>query len=127
MAKKEPGLSTPSTEPGSGYSDANAAGSTDHVGNAQAAVLRPIEAIHVGERHRRDMGDLDGLARNIAEIGLLHPIPVKPDGTLIAGERRLRAAELRGWADIPVHVVDLDDVVRGEFAENFHRTSHRPN
>ncbi len=38
--------------------------------------------------------------------------------SLIAGERRLRAAEQLGWTDIPVTVVDLDAVVRGEFAEN---------
>ena len=31
-----------------------------------------IDDITVGERHRRDLGDIDGLARSIAEIGLLH-------------------------------------------------------
>ena len=53
-----------------------------------------------------------------AELGLLHPVVVRPDGLLIAGERRLRAAQLLGWSEIPVSVVDLDAVVRGEFAEN---------
>jgi ParB-like nuclease domain len=28
---------------------------------------------------------------------LLHPVVVKPDGKLVAGERRLRAAKLLGW------------------------------
>jgi N6-adenosine-specific RNA methylase IME4 len=37
---------------------------------------------------------------------------------LIAGERRLRAAQQLGWTEIPVTVVDLDSVARGEFAEN---------
>ena len=53
-----------------------------------------------------------------AELGLLQPIVVRPDGVLIAGERRLHAAKLLGWTEIPVTVVDLDAVVRGEFAEN---------
>ena len=64
------------------------------------------------------MGDIEELAASIAELGLLQPIVVRPDGKLIAGERRLRAAKLLGWTSIPVNVVDLDAVVRGEFAEN---------
>jgi N6-adenosine-specific RNA methylase IME4 len=81
----------------------------------------PIDAIRVGERHRKDLGDIDGLAANIAELGLLHPIVIRPDGTLIVGERRLRAAQALGWSEIPVTVVDLDSVVRGEYAENSFR------
>src|SRR5262245_49297049 len=84
----------------------------------QAAV--PLDKIIIGERHRRDMGDLDGLARSMAELGLLQLIGIRPDGLLIWGERRLRAAELLGWTHIPVRVVDLD-VVRGEHAENTFR------
>jgi ParB/RepB/Spo0J family partition protein len=77
-----------------------------------------VDAIRVGARHRKDMGDLDGLAASMAELGLLQPVVVRPDGKLIAGERRIRAAEQLGWATIPINVVDLDAVVRGEFAEN---------
>jgi N6-adenosine-specific RNA methylase IME4 len=80
-----------------------------------------IADIVVGTRHRRELGDIEGLAASIDELGLLHPVVVRPDGTLIAGERRLRAAQLLGWSAIPVHVVDLDAVTRGEFAENVHR------
>jgi ParB/Sulfiredoxin domain len=40
---------------------------------------------------------------------------------LIAGERRLRAALLLGWTHISASVVDIDAIVRGEFAENAHR------
>ena len=80
-----------------------------------------IADIRVGHRHRKDMGDIDTLARNIGELGLLHPVVVRPDGTLIAGERRLRAVQLLGWKDIPVTIIDLDQVARGEFAENVWR------
>jgi N6-adenosine-specific RNA methylase IME4 len=79
---------------------------------------RSIADIKVGSRHRRDMGDVKALAASIADIGLLHPIVVLPDGRLVAGERRLEAAKLLGWEQIPANVIDLDAVARGEFAEN---------
>ena len=81
----------------------------------------PVDAIRVGHRHRKDMGDLDALAASMAELGLLHPVVVRPDGLIIAGARRLRAAQALGWTTIPVTVIDLDAVVRGEYAENSHR------
>jgi N6-adenosine-specific RNA methylase IME4 len=87
---------------------------------------RPVSAIQVGQRHRRDLGDVDQLAASIAELGLLHPVVIKPDGMLIAGERRLDACKKLGWADVPVTVVDLADIVRGEFAENAHRKDFLP-
>src|SRR5262245_48697274 len=79
---------------------------------------RRIADIKIGKRHRKDLGDIDGLASNIAELGfLLHPVVVTPAGKLIAGERRLTACKSLGWTSVPVRVVDLDQIVRGEFAE----------
>ena len=86
----------------------------------------PIDAIRVGPRHRKDLGDIPALAASMAELGLLQPIVIRPDGTLIAGERRLRAAKQLAWEAIPVTVVDLDAVVRGEFAENSLRKDFSP-
>src|SRR5215472_3347908 len=86
----------------------------------------PINRIVIGERHRRDLGDIGGLAASIGELGLLQPIVVRPDGVLIAGERRLAASKALGWTEIPVYVVDLDQVIRGEFAENVHRKDFTP-
>jgi N6-adenosine-specific RNA methylase IME4/ParB-like chromosome segregation protein Spo0J len=91
---------------------------TLHIAAAAHTQALPIDSIQIGERHRRDMGDLSGLAASMESLGLLQPIVVRPDGTLIAGERRVRAAKQLGWTQIPVNVVDLDAVVRGEFAEN---------
>jgi N6-adenosine-specific RNA methylase IME4 len=82
---------------------------------------RPIDSIIIQARHRRDMGDITALGRDIDEIGLLHPIVIRPDGVLIAGERRLRACRALGWTDIPVTVVDIASLVRGELAENTQR------
>jgi N6-adenosine-specific RNA methylase IME4 len=78
----------------------------------------PIADIRIGQRHREDMGDIDGLAASIDAIGLLHPIVVRPDGELLAGARRLTACKSLGWTWVPVTVIDLHAVVRGEFAEN---------
>jgi ParB family chromosome partitioning protein len=71
-----------------------------------------IAKIVVGRRHRCDLGDVAALANSIAEPGLLHPVVIRPDGKLIAGGRRQRAAQQLGWSRIPVTVVDLDAVVR---------------
>ena len=65
---------------------------------------RCIGEITIGERHRRDLGDIDSLAQSMAAIGLLNPITITPDGRLLCGERRLRAAQLLGWQTIPVTI-----------------------
>lgn len=86
-----------------------------------------VSGITIGARHRRDMGDLATLAKSIEEIGLLHPIVVDKRGVLIAGERRLRAcSEVLGWPEVPVTVVDIKEIVRGEFAENGERKDFLP-
>ena len=85
-----------------------------------------IADIKIGKRHRRDMGDIDAFARNLDEVGLLHPVVVRPDGKLIAGERRLRAAKVLGWTKIPITVVDLKKVALGEYAENTFRKAFTP-
>ena len=88
--------------------------------DARTPASLPIDSIIIGERHRRDLGDIAELAASIAEVGLLQPIAVTFDGHLIAGERRLRAVELLGWKTIPYTPIpiNLGQIVRGEFAEN---------
>jgi ParB family chromosome partitioning protein len=85
-----------------------------------------IKKIRVRDRFRKDLGDLDSLAASIDQVGLLHPIVVRPDGRLIAGERRLAACKELGWTSVPVTLVDLKEVIRGEFAENAHRKNFLP-
>ena len=87
----------------------------------QSAVEIPIADIVVGKRHRRELGDIEALAASILELGLLHPVMVTPRLELIAGERRLRACQHLGRDTIPVTVVDLAEIVRGELAENDQR------
>ena len=82
---------------------------------------RAISDIKIGNRARKDMGDIAGLAASIADVGLLHPVVISKTGELIAGERRIRAFELLGKTKILVTVVDLAEIVRGEHAENEQR------
>lgn len=87
----------------------------------------PVDEIKIGHRFRKKMGDLKSLAQSIDDIGLLHPVVVTPDNQLIAGYRRLRACkEYLHWQTIPVRVVDLDDLVRGEHDENVYREPFVP-
>jgi len=64
-------------------------------------------------RRQFDTGELNGLADSIRENGILQPLTVRkqPGGIyeLIAGERRLRAAQIAGLEQIPCLLTDVDD------------------
>jgi ParB family chromosome partitioning protein len=86
-------------------------------------------------RHRKEVGDLDALAKSIADVGLLQPIVVikkRRSGSyrLVAGERRLRAVALLGLKTIPTHVVsnlrDATALLRAEYDENTCRKDFTP-
>ena len=77
-----------------------------------------IEHVVVGERFRKDFGDLQALADSIKQIGLLQPIGIDAGYRLVFGERRLRAFKLLGRSTIPVRFVNLDSLLQGEHAEN---------
>lgn len=85
--------------------------------NAKPATVADIllSDIKVSNTRRR-FGDVAGLAESIAEIGLLNPLVISEDGTLIAGLRRLEAVRSLGWTSVPVSIVSLGDVDR-EIAE----------
>ena len=82
-----------------------------------------ISSIKIGKRFRAESepSDVASLAASMDDIGLLHPVVLRRDRTLIAGARRIAAATTLGWKTIPATIIDLDDILRGEFAENAHR------
>lgn len=94
--------------------------------------LLPIDSIDIGERFRKDLGDLDELASSIAAIGLLHPITVLPGKRsgrwlLVAGERRLRASQRLGLDRIAARVLaDPEALLRAEHDENVVREPFAP-
>ena len=65
-------------------------------------------------------------SRTASQVGLLHPVVVTPEGRLIAGQRRLEACLTLGWTEVPVTVVDLYQVARGEAHENLVRKDLLP-
>ena len=84
----------------------------------RTANTRLITDIRIGPRYRKDFGDIESLATSISDVGLLHPVVVSPSGELIAGARRIAAFQALGREEIPASVVDLEKIVRGEYAEN---------
>jgi hypothetical protein len=87
----------------------------------------PCDQIRIGERHRKEMGDLETLAVSISTVGLLHPPVVTKEGMLVCGERRFRAMrDILGWKTIPVIVLEVSSIVEGEYAENEIRKDFTP-
>jgi len=80
-----------------------------------------VKDIVVHDRIRNDYGDIDELAKDIAEHGLICPIAITPDYQLIAGERRLKAIQLLGWETVKVNMMTVEDeaaLLEREIAEN---------
>lgn len=76
----------------------------------------PVEFLRPGKyQPRRDIGDegIEELAKSIKAQGVIQPIVIRPIGKdsyeLIAGERRWRAAQKAGLADIPAIIKDVPD------------------
>ena len=80
---------------------------------------------------RRDtqQRNVEELARSISAVGLMNPITVTQDNTLIAGLHRLEAAKLLGWTEIECVVSEADGLQAelAEIDENFVRAglTHR--
>jgi len=95
----------------------------------------PIEDVrpHPGQpRKLFDPQALEELARSITEHGIIQPLAVRPDKsggyTLIAGERRWRAAQKAGLHSVPVVVQKVGDRDAFERAliENIQREDLNP-
>lgn len=83
-----------------------------------------IEKIKVNPGRREALPEhIEELAKSIAEVGLLNPITVDREYTLIAGLHRLEAAKRLGWAEIECTVSSLEGLQAelAEIDENFVR------
>jgi len=83
-------------------------------------------------RTRMDPGSLEELAASIKAQGLIQPISVRPVSgaryEIIAGERRWRAAQIAGLAEVPVLVRDIPDdaALAMSLIENIQREDLNP-
>lgn len=112
-------------------------------GGKRRVVDLPIGEVHPDPRQVRsdfvadvlsaeDLEDLEGLARNIAAIGIHNPIHVRPDAeggyVIISGERRWRAAGIAGLEVVPCLVAADGDLDTGrntltQLSENLQRSN----
>lgn len=98
-------------------------------GAATTLRLSEIEPRSDQPRKQFDREALEALADSIATYGVLQPILVRPNPNfegnyeIIAGERRWRAAKMAGLVEIPVIVLDGDDMRTAQIAliENVQR------
>jgi len=109
---------------------------SDQIPSRGGMLQVPIENIQPNPRQPRtspEMGNISQLADSISEHGILQPLVVLPKDaggsyTLIAGERRLRAAEKAGLEFVPVIVREANEQQQLEWAlvENLQRSDLNP-
>ena len=85
-------------------------------------------------RKKFDEVSLEELTNSIRERGIIQPIIVRPSSDeedkfeIVAGERRWQAAQFAGLHEVPVFVIDIDNLKSLEFAivENVQRKDLNP-
>ncbi|MCR4399837.1 MAG: ParB/RepB/Spo0J family partition protein [Syntrophomonadaceae bacterium] len=110
------------------------------IGVAQEETNAQRVEVHISQLVRKpdqprvhfDEETLAELAASIREHGVLQPILVRPLPSghfeVVAGERRLRAAERAGMETVPVIIKELGDAQAAEISlvENLHRADLNP-
>ena len=92
----------------------------------------PISDIIIENRYRKEFGDIDALANNINKTdGLIVSITVKKDlptgkYILVDGQRRILAFQRLGWTEIQCYIIDLEEIVVGEYSANTFRKDFVP-
>lgn len=88
-----------------------------------------IGNVKVPERIRKDVGNLEPLMESLNRCGQLNPITISRELELIAGYRRLTAAERLGWKMIDATIVDglsEEHRLEMELEENIYRKDFSP-
>src|SRR5262249_41470906 len=99
-------------------------------GSTVVAIER-IEHNPFQPRKSFDEEELSGLSESIRTHGVLQPLVVRAVGDryqLVAGERRLRAAQAAGFTEVPVRILDFNDqeVLEAALVENIQRSDLNP-
>ena len=97
-------------------------------------LIKDINRNRLQPRKYFDKSSLEDLTNSIKEQGVIQPIVVRPDKSsggkyeIVAGERRWLASQNAGLHEVPVVILDIDDVKSLEFAivENVQRQDLNP-
>ena len=69
-----------------------------------------IKDIIFGNRFRKEVGDISGLANSIKNNGIIHHISITKNDNLVAGRRRIEAFKNLGLEHIPAIIIDIKDI-----------------
>ncbi|MDO4853272.1 MAG: ParB/RepB/Spo0J family partition protein [Clostridia bacterium] len=100
-------------------------------GNVEQVSLYDIDTNPDQPRKTFDEEKLNELAASLKRHGIVQPLIVKRNGlryTIIAGERRFRAARIAGLTTVPVLISDLDEnaIMEVALVENIQRENLNP-
>ena len=80
--------------------------------NVGKVAMVPISSIKIGDRARKEMGDLQELEGSLKKSGLIQPLAVKKTGDgeyeLLAGERRYTVLLSNQVSEVPVRIYEDD-------------------
>lgn len=109
-----------------------AANNTSETQRQETLAVGTLQPGKYQPRTRMDPGSLEELAASIKAQGLIQPISVRPVAAsryeIIAGERRWRAAQIAGLAEVPVLIRDIPDdaALAMSLIENIQREDLNP-
>lgn len=103
----------------------------DAEGSISKIDINLIKANETQPRRYFDEEKIAQLAQSIKEHGVVQPIVLKKEGstyTIVAGERRWRAAKLVGLREMPAVIMELDDkqILEISLIENLQREDLNP-
>ena len=85
-----------------------------------------INDIIVGERARKDMGNIAALATSMKKHGQYYPVLISEKNELIDGQRRMLAAKSIGWTEIDAKIQNIEDMLSAEYETNELRKEFTP-
>ncbi len=94
----------------------------EETGELEVAVAK----IKTNRHFRKSLGDIARLAKDIEHNGLINPIGIADDLTLICGARRLEAYKLLKRENIPVRFLPVKSILQSGYAENELRKEFSP-
>jgi DNA modification methylase len=88
---------------------------TEHIAEDLRPLAQPIDLLKLLPGNPR-RGDIEAVMRSYDRFGQRKPIVARRDGTVIAGNHQLQAAQRLGWSHIAVVWTDDDDLTAKAFA-----------